>query len=236
MIAADVMTRQVFAIGADTPIAQAIRIMSDRKLSGVPVVADGGRVIGMITEGDLLRRVEIGTAGKSPGWLTCFLLPGQTAERYTMTHARRVRDVMSSDVVTATEETSLNEIVDLMLRHRVKRIPIVRDERLLGIVARADLIRRVGETLETPASQTDDKTLEWAIQRAIEQERWAPQNAVTVTVVNGDASLDGCVFNLRQRDALGALAENVPGVRSVENRLVCIDPMTGIVLSDPAAN
>ena len=143
---------------------------------------------------------------------------------------------MSSDVVTATEKSSLDEIVDLMLRHRVKRIPIVRDERLLGIVARADLIRRVGETLETPASQTDDKTLEWAIQRAIEQERWAPQNAVTVTVVNGDASLDGCVFNLRQRDALGALAENVPGVRSVENRLVCIDPMTGIVLSDPAAN
>src|SRR3954449_9254098 len=100
MIAADVMTRQVFAIGADTPIAQAIRIMNDRKMSGLPVVADGGRVIGMITEGDLLRRVEIGTGGESPGWPTCLLMPGRAAEKYTKTHARRVRDVMTSDVVT----------------------------------------------------------------------------------------------------------------------------------------
>ena len=225
MIAADVMTRPVFAVGADMPIAPAIRMMIERKLSGLPVIADGGRLIGIITEGDLLRRVEIGTAGTSPGWLTAFLHPGRAAERYTVTHARRVRDVMTTDVLTASEETPLDEIVDLMLRRHIKRIPIVRDDRLLGIVTRADLIRRVGEALETPISETDDKTLEWAIQKATEGERWAPHKTVTVTAVNGIAFLDGCVSDFRQRDALGALAETVPGVRSVENRVVYIEPI-----------
>jgi CBS domain-containing protein len=233
MNAADIMTRDVVAVGPDSSVEQAIHLMTTRHISGVPVVGQGGQLVGILTEGDLLRRVETGTAGKQAGWLANFLMPGREAASYVLTHGRRVADVMTADVVTVSEDTPLEELVDTMVRHRVRRLPVVRDGRLLGIVSRADLVRQVGQALTASAAQTDDGAIHRAIIDAMHAQPWAPGNLVTVAVKDGVVQLDGVLFDFRERQALEVLAANVPGVKKVENGIVCIEPNTGMVTYDP---
>ncbi len=235
MIAADIMTHPALAIDPDAPLAQAIRLMTAHRLSGLPVVAQDGQLVGMLTEGDLLRRVETGTEGERPGWLASFLMPGREASRYVRSHGRKVGEVMTSGVVSATEATSLPELVQLMQRHHVKRIPVVREGRLVGIVSRADLVRRIGEALSTEDVSADDATIQQAVLAAMEREPWVRGNRVSVAVHGGVVDLDGCLFDIRAREAVGVVAENVPGVKRVENRIVCIEPYMGMVTYDPAS-
>ena len=159
MITADVMSRPIVAISPEAPLEQAIRLMIDRRVSGLPVIDAQGRAVGMLTEGDLLRRVETGTEGKPPGWFASFFLPGRRAERYVRTHGRRVAEVMTPNVITVEENSRLADVVELMQRHRVKRMPVVRGERVIGIVSRADLVRVVGDALGAGAVTTDDATI-----------------------------------------------------------------------------
>jgi CBS domain-containing protein len=235
MIVADIMTHPALAIDAQTPLVQAIRLMTQHKISGLPVVERDGRIVGMLTEGDLLRRVETGTAGEAPVWLVGALMPGREARKYTQTHGRSVGDVMTRDVITVQADMTLSEAVGLMQRRHVKRLPVVQDGKLLGIVSRADLVRQVGEALsDTPAS-ADDATLLSAVEKAMQKEVWAPSQMISVTVVDGVVQFDGCLFDSRLREALSVLAANVRGVKAVENRIVCVEPNTGIVTFDPAA-
>lgn len=235
MNASEVMTRAVIGIDPEAPILQAIRLMTGHKISGLPVVEQDGRIAGMLTEGDLLRRAETGTEGDPPGWLKSFLMLGHEASRYVRTHARRVGEVMTSDVVTIREDTPLSDVVELMLRHRVKRLPVVRDGRLVGVVSRADLVRKVGQAMSAPTGSTDDGTIQRAILDTMEEHSWSRGNGVAVAVEDGVAGLDGCLFDFKERSAMTVLAENVPGVKRVENRIICIEPMSGMVTYDPAA-
>jgi CBS domain-containing protein len=229
----DIMTRQVLAIGPDTPLLQAVRLMTAHHVSGVPVVGPSGELVGILTEGDLLRRAETGTAG-TVGWLTHLLSPGREAQDYVLTHGRRTEEVMTSDVVTVTEETPLAEAVHLMQRYKVKRLPVVRDGKLLGIVSRADLIRHLGALLPAAAGSADDEAIRQALLTAIEKEPWASRNMAQITVTDGVVHLDGCLFDIRERLALEVVAENIPGVKKVENRIVCIEPYTATIVYDPA--
>lgn len=233
MIVADIMTHPALAIDPQAPLLQAIRLMTTHKISGLPVVGPKGQILGILTEGDLLRRAETGTAGAPPGSLASFLRPGHTAQHYIAIHGRRVGEVMTTEVITVTEDTPLIDAVELMQRHRLRRLPVARDGRLLGIVSRADLVRHLGEVLAAAEPSTDDGVLVRAVIEAIAREPWARGNAVSVAARDGVVQLDGCLFNLDARAALGVLAENVPGVRSVENRIVCIEPYSGTVTYDP---
>ncbi len=233
MIAADLMSRSVVAISPDAPLAQAIQLMTDRRVSGLPVIDAEGRAVGMLTEGDLLRRVETGTEGKAPGWFASFFFPGQQAERYVHTHGRRVAEVMTQDVISVEEETPLAEVVALMQRRRIKRLPVLRGDKVVGIISRADLVRVVGDALAEGAVTADDTAIRKSIIEEIAQAPWAPRTSVSVAVENGVVLLDGCVFDMRGRSAIGVLAENVPGVKRVENRLICIEPATGMLIYDP---
>lgn len=235
MFAADVMTQPALAIDPQAPLAQAIRLMTEHKVSGLPVVEKSGAIVGIVTEGDLMRRVETQTTGDKSGWLASFFLPGRDAEKFMRSHGRRVEEVMATDVVTVTEDTPLDDVVRLMERHRIKRVPVVRERRLVGVVSRADLMRRVGEALSAPAPGSDDATIERAIRAAMKRETWAIGSQISIGVHDGVVDLDGCLFDLRERDALGVLAENVPGVKRVDNRIVCIEPVSGFVTFDPAA-
>ena len=235
MIVADIMTHPALAIDPQAPLLQAIRLMTVHRVSGLPVVGPEGQVVGILTEGDLLRRVETGTAGEQPGWLASFLLPGRSAQKYVATHGRRVGDVMTTGVIAVTEDTSLAEAVELMQRHRVRRLPVVRDGRLLGVVSRADLVRQLGEMLAAAAPSTDDGALQQAVVDAMDREPWARGHMVSVAAKDGVVQLDGCLFDMNAREALGVLAESVPGVQRVENRIVCIEPYSGMVTYDPAA-
>src|SRR6266699_1880303 len=132
MKASDVMTRNIVSIGRDAPIVEAIRLMLDNQVSGLPVVDDGGKVVGILTEGDLLRRSETGTERHRPRWLEILMGPGRIAGEYVRTHGRRVEDVMTSNIVSVTEDTPLDEVVHLMERHRIKRVPVLADDRPVG--------------------------------------------------------------------------------------------------------
>lgn len=233
MITADVMSRSVVAISPDAPLAQAVRLMVNNRVSGLPVIDAGGRPVGMLTEGDLLRRVETGTEGEAPGWFAGFFIPGRLAAQYVLTHGRLVSEVMTSDVMSVTEETPLLDVVALMRRKRIKRLPVVREGRVVGIVSRADLVRVVADALGAPAATATDASIRQAIFDELDRQAWAPLNAVSVAVENGVVLLDGCLFDLRERDAIGVIAENAPGVKQVENRIVCIEPNSGMLIYDP---
>jgi len=232
LTAAAVMTDTPVVIAPDAPLAQAIRLMATHRISGLPVVDAAGAAVGMLTEGDLLRRQEIGSEGGPPGWFASFFTPGRIAANYVQTHGRRVQDVMTPDVISVTEYTPVAEIAALMIRHRVKRLPVLRDSKVVGIVSRADLVRTIGDRLDTTQGSADDATIRRQILETMESQSWL-QRSVSLAVENGVVLFDGCVFDPRQRDAMTVIAENTPGVKSVENRLVCIEPNSGMVIYDP---
>src|SRR5215472_6191592 len=139
MRAADVMTPDPMCISPDASITDAIRLMLERRFSGLPVVDAGGSVVGIVTEGDLLRRAETGTQRKRARWIE-FLMSGRLATEYVQTSGRKVSNVMTPDVRTVTEDAPLEEIVHLMERHQINRVLVVRDGKLVGIVTRANLL------------------------------------------------------------------------------------------------
>ena len=148
MNASDVMTRKVVSVRLDAPVGDAIRLMLDHRISGPPVVDGDSKVIGILTEGDLLRRAETGTERHRPRWLELLLGPGRLAGEYVRTHGRKVGEIMTEDVVSVAEDTPLVEIVRLMEGHRVKRLPVLRGDALVGIVTRADLVRTLAQLIE----------------------------------------------------------------------------------------
>ena len=233
MIAADLMSRSVVSVGPDAPLVQAVRAMTERRISGLPVVDAKGRLVGMLTEGDLLRRVETATDDAAPGWFERFVAAGRLAEDYVRSHGRRVAEVMTPEVVSVEETTALAEVVRLMRQHRVRRLPVLRDGALVGIISRAGLVRRIDAALGGPAVTADDASIRGAILDGLARAPWSSRNPITVTVEHGTVRLDGCLFDLRERDAIGVLAENVPGVTRVENRLACVEPISGVLLCDP---
>ncbi len=233
MNAAEVMSRDVIAISSDAPLAQAVQLMLEAKVSGLPVLDTEGRPVGMLTEGDLMRRAETGTEGAAPGWFAVLFMPGRLAAQYVQTHGRRVAEIMTPDVTAVEEATPLADVVELMRRRRIKRVPALRGEKIVGIVSRADLMRVLAEALRSPAEAPGDHEIRARIEAELARQPWVHRRSVTVAVENGVVLLDGCLFDMRERDAMRVLAENTPGVKRVENRLICVEPTTGMLMFGP---
>jgi CBS domain-containing protein len=233
MNAADVMSRTVIAISKDAPLSQAVRLMVDERISGLPVLDADGHLVGMLTEGDLLQRVETGTAAKAPGWLSVIFTPGRLAGEYVQTHGRRVSDVMTPDPITIEETTPLAEVSELMRTRRVKRLPVTRDRTVIGIVSRADLVRALAKEIDVPAVSADDVAIRDAVLAELARQPWSPRRSLAIAVDHGLVDIDGVVFDVRERDAIRVAAENVPGVKQVANRLVVIEPNTGMLMVGP---
>ena len=231
MKAADVMTRDVVTVSAGAPVAEAIRLMLDHRVSGVPVV-DDGKVVGILTEGDLLRRSETGTTRHRPRWLEVLMGPGRMAGEYVRTHGRRVDDIMSQNVISVSEDTALDEVVQLMERRRIKRVPVLDGDDLVGVVSRADLLRALAQALETAPGEapSDDEILE-QINAELAKVAWVPRDGLSITVKNGVVDLNGVILDEKEREALRVVAENTPGVKAVEDHLVWIEPVSGTVLN-----
>ena len=234
MKAADVMTRRVVTIDVDAPIAQAARLMTEHRISGLPVLDAAGRLVGIVSEGDFLRRTETGTEVRRPRWVQFLLSPGRLADEFVRTHARRVGEVMTPDVATVTESTPADEIVRLMERRRVKRVPVLRDGRMVGIVSRADLVRALaGLMTEAPPATMDDTALRDRVLAELEKQSWAPRIGVNVMVRNGVVDLWGTITDERERQALCVACENVLGVKAVRDHLCWIEPMSAWLIEPP---
>ncbi len=216
----DVMTTAVITVTPDTPVEDIARRLLEHHISGVPVVAEDGRLVGIVSEGDLVRR--LGEEGWARSWwLQLLTTPEAQARSYVRTHGRRARDVMSVDLVTARPEMSVAEAARLLEAHRVKRLPVVDAQgRLVGVVSRADLLRAVAAagTREQEAP-VDDRSLRERVLKALDETGIPYQPYVNVVVHDGEVHLWGWVSSREESEALRVAAENVPGVRRVETHL-----------------
>jgi CBS domain-containing protein len=227
MKAADVMTRDIVTVGPETPLAEAIRLMLEHRVSGLPVVDGNGQLVGLLTEGDLLHRAETGTDTVRLGWLQALLARGRMAEHYVHTHGRRVQDVMTQDVLTVGEASPLEDVIRIMESRHVRRVPVAEGKRLVGIVSRSDLVRALGAALDRAGAadpDQDDGAIREGILAEMARHRWAPGQNVSVAVRGGVVEFTGMIFDERMRGALRVIAEGVPGVKAVRDELDLVDP------------
>ncbi len=222
----DVMTRNVISVAANEPILNAAQLMLQNRISGLPVVDAHGKLVGIVTEGDFLRRGEIGTQRQRPKWLEFLVGPGRLAAEYVHASGRKVDEVMTPEPYTVTEDDSLDTVVELMERRRIKRLPVLRDGRMVGIVSRANLVHALASLARyTGVPAADDSTIRDRILAAFASARWAPN--VNVVVHNGVAELSGIITDERERKGLIVATENVAGVKEVHDHLVWVEPMSG---------
>ncbi len=237
MKASDVMTRDVVTISRGTRVREAIRLMLEHRISGLPVVTPTGRVEGILTEGDLLRRSEIATERRHWPWLEFLLGPGRSASEYVRTHGRVCDELMSRDVISVTPDAALSDIVELMERHRIKRLPVIENDRLVGIVSRPDLLAALARVLDQPqAAAGGDEAIRERVLAELEKLDWAPRSGLTITVSEGVVELDGVILDEHERSALRVAAENVPGVKGIVDRLVWVEPVSGTVIEAEGDN
>lgn len=235
MLAQEIMTRSVVTVRRDSSLQDAVTAMLDYGLSGLPVVDDGGRPVGMLSEGDLLRRSELGTERKRPRWLAFLASPGRLAEEYTHTHGRLVADVMTDKVYSVAPDTPLQEVVQLMERHRIKRVPVLENGLLVGIISRANLLRALALAAPAlPAGNRSDEEIRQRLARELASTAWAPRYMVDHVVQNGVVHLYGTILDEREREAICVAARNTPGVKEVHDHMVWCEPVSGAVLGLPA--
>jgi CBS domain-containing protein len=228
------MTRAVVGVKPDAAIDQAIQIMLDHHLSGLPVINDKGALVGVVTEGDFLRRAEIGTERKRSRWLQFLLGSGRLAEEYAHSHGRKVSEVMTSNVVTAAIATPLDEVVELMIKHRIKRVPIVDGSKVVGIVTRSDMLSALRKAAaSTPTRPASDIDILSGIRAELDRVGCIPSGLIEASVHNGEVELNGCLTDERQRGAIHVAVENIPGVKGIHDHLVWVEPNSGFVLLSP---
>jgi CBS domain-containing protein len=228
----DVMTSPVISVEPDSPVLQAVRIMLQRHISGLPVLDGTGRLVGIVTEGDFLRRAETGTQRRRPRWLEYLIGPGRLADEYTRSHGRKVFEIMTSDPLTVTEDTSLDEVVRTMEKRRIKRLPVVRGNEVVGIVSRANLVHALaGLAREIKPAAASDQAIRDRIVAELAGQSWAPAALIDVTVRDGVVELWGTITDERERAAIKVVAENAPGVKAVNDHLAWVDAVSGMVFS-----
>ena len=224
MKVADVMTRGVISLAPGDSMRKAARLMLQYDVSGFPVLARG-RLVGIITEGDFLRRAETGTERHRTRWIELLVGPGRLAEEYAHTHGRTVGEVMTREVITVAEDASLEEAVGLMERHHIKRLPVVKDAAMVGIISRANLLRAfIMGSPRTAAEPVGDAAIHEQFAEELNRQPWAPHGFVDAIVENGVIDLRGVIRDERQRAALRVAAENIPGVKRVRDHLLEFDP------------
>jgi CBS domain-containing protein len=222
MKASDVMVTDVITVGPEMTVREAAQLLLDRHISAAPVLDAQGRLIGIVSEGDLIHRAEIGTERRRSWWLE-FLVSDQTrANEFIKAHATKVADVMTRNVVTATEDTSLGEIATLLERHGIKRVPIVRSDKVVGIVSRANLLQAFASAPVSVQATTsvNDQALREQVMAHIRAQPWGMPWLMTVNVHDGVVELWGPIDSDEQRRTILVAAESTPGVREVKDNLV----------------
>ena len=231
MNAEHVMTRNVISIDPDATVLQAARLMLQHHISGLPVIDKEGKLVGVLSEGDFLRRRETKTERRRSRWLEFLMGPGRIAAEYSHSHGSKVAEVMTTDVQTVDETTPIEDIVDLMERKRIKRVPVLCGGQVVGIVTRSNLMHAMvslARAAQGPAE--DDASIRERLLDEIKKEQWAPAATANVVVHDGVVDLWGMIVDERQRNALKVAAENIPGVTAVKDHLVWIEPTSGFVI------
>ncbi|TPI29894.1 CBS domain-containing protein [Mesorhizobium sp. B3-2-1] len=232
MQAEAIMSKPVICTYPSASIAEVAGLMLSKEISGLPVIRGDGTLAGIVSEGDFLRRAELGTQQKRSRWLELLVSPGKAADEYVRANGRQIAEVMSDNVVTASPAAWLAEIVDLMMHHHVKRIPIVDNGKVVGIITRSDILRALfGVLPDAEHAAIDDLRIRQNIIAELATQKWASKALINVAVEKGVVKLNGAIFDERERQAAIVAAENVAGVRFVQDNLFCADPLSVILVS-----
>jgi CBS domain-containing protein len=227
MRAHQIMTKDVITVTPHTTIEKAAKIMLQTHISGLPVVDDAGKLVGVVSERDFLRRGEIGTGRRRPAWLEFFMGPGRAAAEFVHERGRKVADIMTPDPVTVDEETPLEELVQLMEKKDIKRLPVMSGRTLKGIVTRSNLLQAVASMAhEIPDPTADDDHIRDRILRTVNKTDWRPIG-FEVTTRNGVVHLHGIITTDEARQATIVAAENTAGVKKVHDHLCFVDTWSG---------
>lgn len=216
MLARDVMTRDPLTLQPDTPLGVVANLFAERGISGAPVVAADGRLLGIVTEGDLIRRLA--AAVEAPrSWLVEFFRPAAwQAADYARVHGQTAQDVMTRQPHTVTGDTRVEEVAHLIERHGIRRVPVVQDGMLQGIVSRADLLRALMTTSGKVAADAPDRQIRRELQKAMKEQAWVDAFYIYSDVQDGVVSFYGFCRNDEVKRALRVLAEGIPGVKGVQ--------------------
>ena len=214
------MTRDVITVASDTAVHAIAALMVEKRISGVPVLDDDGRVIGIVGQGDLLHRAEVGTERRHKWWLRVFGDPNVMAREFSKAHGLTARDVISRNVISVSPDAELREVADRLDRHKLKRLPVLEDGRLAGIITRGDLVRALAEAKPAKSARIlDNGAVYKAINDSIQSHGWLNSNLLNVGVDGGVVQLSGFVQSTDQRDALRVLVEETDGVVRVDDQL-----------------
>ena len=224
MLASDIMTTSVETVGPDATVKEIAGRLLSRHISAMPVVDDKGYVVGMVSEGDLLRRPENETVRQPSWWLRVFDTGDELARDYSKSHGQHARDMMTRDVVTVEETASLAEIATILETHRIKRVPVLRDGLPVGIVSRADLLRGLASSGTGKGVSPNDREAKTAITENA-RDAGIDMEFVSVTVADGVANVWGMVESGAQKTALRVAAENVPGISRVNDQVSVMSDM-----------
>jgi len=222
MKAADVMVTNVITVGPDAHVQDVARILLNARISGVPVVSSNGELIGIVSEGDLMRRAEAGTGRRRPWWLVLLTGKEVLAAEFIKEHSRKVSDVMSREVITAAPGTPLSEIANLLEKNAIKRVPIIDKGKLVGIVSRANLLQALASlsTNAAAATQANDVEIREKVLTQLNAESWMRTSLINVIVQEGTVELWGVVDSALEKKAVRVAAEVTPGVRAVNDNLI----------------
>ncbi|NVN10527.1 CBS domain-containing protein [Nguyenibacter vanlangensis] len=230
----DVMTSPAIGIAPTDAITDAIRLMLEHRVSGLPVITPTGELVGVVTEGDLMRRSELDTEAAVSWFGNLFRTPGRQASDYVHSHGRRVGDVMSERPVSIWPEAPLRDAVMMLALHNVRRLPVVKDDQVVGIISRSDILRALLPLIPQDHAVSDDRNIREAILREHRKVLpWSARTLIGVDVANGVVELTGTVTDDRVRTAARVAAENVKGVVSVVDHVVYTNPYEGVTIPPP---
>lgn len=223
MKASDIMTREVVTVRDDTPVRDIVTILLSRAISGVPVVDASGAVVGLVSEGDLLRRAEIGTQKQRGAWRAFFTGTATLADDYVRSHGEVARDIMTRGVVSIDPDSSLGDIADMMEERHVKRLPVLADGKLVGIVSRSNLLRALASSPPAPqGAMADDASIRASLLAELANQPWSRRGDNSVVVSDGVVHLWGLVTTRDEERALELAAKGVAGVKSVQSHMVVL--------------
>lgn len=233
MRAHQIMTKPVITVTPEATIVDAANVMLRNHVSGLPVVDAAGKLVGIVTEGDFLRRSEIGTQRRRSRWLSFILGPGAAANDFVVEHGRKISEVMTPDPFTVTEDVPLPDVVDLMEAKSIKRLPVMRGEKIVGILTRTNVLQAVASLgRHVPDPTADDDHIRNRILHAMDKQDWCPLG-LNVIVRDGIVHLSGIITDVQARQAAIVAAENVEGVVKVHDHIRWMDPLSGFSIGSP---
>jgi CBS domain-containing protein len=227
MKAADVMVSSVISVRSDATVQEVADVLLKHRISGMPVMGPNGELVGIVSEGDLMRRPEAGTVRRPSWWLTFLGSREELASEYIKSHSRKVADVMTRRVVTASPDTPVADIATLLEKHGIKRVPIVADGKVVGIVSRANLLQALACLKSVPAASTDDESIRAKLNSKLEREQWTKPSLINLIVHDGTVDVWGIVDSQVEKKAVRVLVESTPGVRAVNDNLIIPSKMAG---------